>query len=80
MIVLEGAGETHRLVGARFACAGRVVTTSSILAVAAPRDAVAAAVPASYWAEVDSVAFTGTTAPAVVVDEAGDPVVLHQTF
>jgi len=81
VIVLEGAAaETHRLVGDRFACTGRSIATGSALTVSAPRDAMAAAVPTTYWAEVDTVAFTGTTGGAVVTDAAGDAVVVHQTF
>src|SRR5262249_38500034 len=81
VIVLEGtSGATHRLVGDWFPSTGRTTTTGSALTVSAPRDALAAAVPSEYWAEVDSVAFTGTTAPVVVVDAASDPVVLHQTY
>ncbi len=81
VVILEGgAGETHRVVGARFVADGRALATGTVLNVSAPRDALAAAVPAAYWAEVDTVAFTGTTAPSVVLDPSGDPVVLHQTF
>jgi hypothetical protein len=81
VVILEGGpGETHRVVGGRFATDGRAVATGTVLAVSAPGDAVAAAVPIAYFAEVDTVAFTGTTAPVVVVDTSGDPVVLHQTY
>jgi len=81
VVILEGsAGETHRVAGGRFVTDGRTVATGTVLSVSAPRDALAAAVPESYWAEVDTVAFTGTTAPVVVVDGDGNAVVLHQTF
>lgn len=81
VVVLEGPGaETHRVVGARFAASRRVEVTGTVMQVVAPRDALAAAVPSAYMAEVRSVAFEGTSGAAVVVDGGGRAVVLHHTF